>query len=469
MNFSTEVNSSKQRLSQIADFIKDHIGNATCLCVVPFALSLGFCSLAVAQQVLATQPNVVLIMADDLGYSDVGSYGATDVQTPNIDSLAREGVRLTDFYSNGPTCSPTRAALISGRYQQRYGLEMQLINPHRERGDGLPVTGFSLPQLLSDHGYITGLTGKWHLGWEVDNSPNAHGFDYFFGFKNGWVDYYQHTSVRGEPDLFENDRRIELEGYMTDLITERSVQFIEQNAARPFFIDISYNAPHWPFQPPDREPSSVYSGGRGGPFDTHPGTRSDYVAMVERMDQGIGQVLATLDRLDLTDKTIVIFTNDNGGEWLSNGTPLFHYKNTAWEGGIRVPAIIRWPGRIPAGRVSSQVGITMDLTATILSSAGALVSEARLDGIDLLPILEGRAAEVERKLFWRVIDDRSQRAVRSGNMKLLLDGELVLLFDLETDISERETLISDRPDVARELRRLLEEWEQEVDTEAGVE
>ena len=165
----------------------------------------------------------------------------------------------------------------------------------------------------------------------------------------------------------------------------------------------------------------------------------------------------------------MIFTNDNGGEWLSNGTPLSHYKNTAWEGGIGVPTIIRWPGRIPAGRVSSQVGITMDLTATILSSAGALVSEARLDGIDLLPILEGRAAEVERKLFWRVIDDRSQRAVRSGNMKLLLDGELVLLFDLETDISERETLISDRPDVARELRRLLEEWEQEVDTEAGVE
>jgi arylsulfatase A-like enzyme len=205
------------------------------------------------------QPNVVLIITDDVGYGDFGSYGAPDIKTPHVDSLAREGIRLTDFYANGDTCTPTRVGLISGRYQQRFALETALQNEHSADGvRGLPVVGRSLPQLLKNNGYATALVGKWHLGYKTEFSPAAHGFDYFFGFKGGYIDYYQHTSD-GQPDLFENDLPVEVPGYMTDLITERSIRFIEQNAGRPFFIDVAYNAAHWPFQVPDH-PSTARNG-----------------------------------------------------------------------------------------------------------------------------------------------------------------------------------------------------------------
>jgi arylsulfatase A-like enzyme len=195
-------------------------------------------------------------MTDDMGYADIGSYGASDIRTPNIDSLARDGVRLTDFYSNGVLCSPTRAGLISGRYQQRYGVEIALPNqglPGSERG--LRATRFSLPRLLRDNGYATALVGKWHLGYTPDTSPGAHGFEYFFGLKSGFHDYYQHTSGDGKPDLWENDRPIQQQGYMTDLITERAVKFIDEHAGGPFFIDVAFNAPHWPYQVPDKRRS----------------------------------------------------------------------------------------------------------------------------------------------------------------------------------------------------------------------
>jgi arylsulfatase A-like enzyme len=206
-----------------------------------------------------------------------------------------------------------------------------------------------------------------------------------------------------------------------------------------------------------------------GPFDDSTSTRADYVAMLERADQGIGRILAALDRAGLRQNTIVIFTNDNGGEWLSRNAPLFHHKGTVWEGGIRVPAIIRWPPRIPAGRVSGQVGITMDLTATILAATGTAVPpEARLEGINLLPVLEGRVPDIERTLFWRVTGGPSQQAVRSGEWKLLMDGDgdIALLFNVRTDAAERNNLIGQRSDIARRLRTLLEAWQWDVDGEA---
>lgn len=441
------------------------IGAALCVAVV---LSPAPAS---AQRVDKRRPNVVLIITDDVGYGDLGSYGAPDVKTPSIDRLAREGVRLTDFYANGATCTPTRAGLISGRYQQRFGLEQPLgAGGAADAERGLPPTGRSLPQLLKNNGYATALVGKWHLGWKPEFSPTAHGFDYFFGFKSGYVDYYQHTAGGNAPlkaDLFENDRPVEVPGYMTDLITERSVRFIEQNAGRPFFVDVSYNAAHWPYQRPD-DPSTARDHGRHlGPFDDSTATRADYVAMIERADQGIGRILAALDKSGLRENTIVIFTNDNGGEWLSRNTPLFHHKGSVWEGGIRVPAIIRWPGRIRAGRVSGQVGITMDLTASILAATGTPAPpEARLEGIDLLPVLEGRAREIERTLFWRVTGARAQQAVRSGEWKLLLDGGRPMLFNLRADVGERNNLIGQRSDIARRLRPLLAAWQEEVDAEA---
>ncbi len=429
-------------------------------------------SSAEAQVVASSQrPNVVLIITDDVGYGDIGSYGAPDIKTPNIDSLARDGVRLTDFYANGANCSPTRTGLISGRYQQRFGIERPLGAGGKTDWDrGLTPTGSSLPRLLKNNGYATALVGKWHLGWKSEFSPLAHGFDYFFGFKSGFVDYYQHTAGADAPlkaDLFENDTPVNIEGYMTDLITERSIRFIQEHARQPFFIDVAYNAGHWPYQPPDA-PSVARDGGRHlGPFDDATSTRADYVAMLERADQGIGKILDALDRAGARQNTIVIFTNDNGGEWLSRNAPLFHFKNSLWEGGIRVPAIVRWPGHIPAGKVSGQVGMTMDLTASILAATGTRASaEARPDGVNLLPVLEGRTPEIERTLFWRINAAAGQWAVRSGDWKLLVDISRPLLFNLRADIGERQDLSGQHPEIAKRLRSLLVAWEQDVDAEA---
>jgi arylsulfatase A-like enzyme len=435
-------------------------------------MAVGLVLVSARAYAQTTSPNVVLIITDDVGYGDIGSYGAPDIQTPNIDSLARDGVRMTDFYANGPLCSPTRAGLITGRYQQRYAIEAALGGAARTPNGlfeaGLPVTGVSFPQLLKDNGYATGLVGKWHLGYLPEFEPNAHGFDYFFGFKAGYTDYYVHTDGRGDPDLWENGTAVEVDGYMTDLITERSVAFIEENAARPFFIDVSYNAGHWPYQVPD-EPSVAIGNARHlQPHDDDTSTRADYVAMLERADQGVGEILETLDRLGLSDNTLVIFTNDNGGEWLSSNAPLFHRKWTLWEGGIRVPTLMRWPGRIPAGGVSDQVGITMDLTATVLAATGSRVPpDLELEGIDLLPILAGEAPEVERTLFWRTIaGSQRQRAVRSGDWKLIVDGNATLLFDVRSDAGERLDLANLRQDVAQQLRLALDAWGDDVDAEA---
>ena len=416
-------------------------------------------------------PNVVLIITDDAGYGDLGSYGATDVRTPHLDALARDGVRFTDFYANAPSCTPTRAGLITGRYQQRLKLEYPLgMQLPGDWDRGLAPTGHSLPQLLKDAGYATALVGKWHLGWKPEFSPNRHGFDYFFGFKAGFIDFYEHTNpdTPGGKDLFENDTAVDVPGYMTDLITERSVRFIEQHSRQPFFIDVAYNAPHWPYQVPDRPSIARDSARHLTPFDDSTSTRADYVAMLERVDQGVGRIVAALERLGLRENTIVIFTNDNGGEWLSRNAPLFHHKLSVWEGGIRVPTIIRWPGRLPAGQVTSQVGITMDLTASILAAAGvSLPSTLRLDGIDLFPILEGLRPQVERTLFWRGDPRRPQRAVRSGDWKLVADMGRPLLFNLRTDVGERENVVGSHPDVARRLRDLLEAWTREMDGPPG--
>jgi arylsulfatase A-like enzyme len=433
-------------------------------------LLLG-CALATgaqAQPVRVTRPNVVLIITDDLGWADLGSYGATDLRTPAIDSLARDGIRLTDFYANGTTCTPTRAGLISGRYQQRFGLEAPLPSPAAAGERGLVATGHSLPQLLKNDGYATGLIGKWHLGYKPEHSPNAHGFDYFFGFKSGYHYFYTHKGGDGESDLWENDEPIQREGYTTDLVTARAVRFIEQHASEPFFVDIAYNAPHWPYQPPGSPSEAPDKARHVMPHEQGAGSRADYVAMVEQLDRGVGEILSTLERLRLANDTIVIFTNDNGGEWLSSGVPLNGRKWLVWEGGIRVPALVRWPGRIPAGKVSDQVGITMDITASVLAATGTAVpAEARLEGMNLLPVWEGRAPEIERTLFWRSgVDGRPQLAVRRGDWKLIIDRGHSYVFNVRTDIGERNDLARQRRDIAQMLWPLLDAWQKDVDAEA---
>jgi arylsulfatase A-like enzyme len=441
---------------------------------VIFVLTLGVVAAMGAvsmrpQTPVAGRPNVVLIMSDDMGYADLSSYGAADIRTPNIDSLGREGVRLTDFYANGVLCSPTRAALINGRYQQRYLID----NVIGGTTPPLKITGASLPQLLKNNGYATGLIGKWHLGNTVDVGPRAHGFEYFFGFMGSHIDFYHHNRGAAQPDLWENDASIypQLDGeYMTDLITDRSIRFIERSAAerRPFFVDVAYNAPHWPYQPPGKPSPAPGTGAHQLPQQDNTATRADYAAMVEAVDQGVGKILQALERLGLANNTIVIFTNDNGGEWLSNGGPLFNRKWTVWEGGIRVPTLIKWPGHIPPGRVSDQVGITMDLSASILAAAGATVP-SNFDGINLLPMLEGRTPAVERTLYWRTdVGNRSMRAIRSGDWKLVVDGNHLFVFNLRQDVGERKDLTSQRSDIANRLRPMIAQWEQEMNTEARV-
>jgi arylsulfatase A-like enzyme len=404
----------------------------------------------------ARRPNVLLILVDDLGYGDLGCYGSREVRTPNLDRLAKDGVRLTDCYAAAPVCSPTRAALITGRYPQRAGFEW--VIRYHEKGRGLPATGASLPALLKKGGYATGLFGKWHLGYRPAFAPNAHGFDTFFGFLAADLDYYAHKDANGDPGLYEDTRLVREKGYLTDLFTERSLAFLKENAARPFFLEVAYNAPHWPFQVPGRP--DVRDARTYGP---ETGTRADYVKIVEHLDTSVGQLLAGLDRLGLAKQTLVVFVSDNGGDLLADNGPLFHGKYTLWEGGIRVPCLARLPGVIPAGTTSSQPVITMDLTATILAAAGvALPAGHSLDGEDMLPILAGKAPARERTFFWRLQrpgEFIGQRAARRGKWKYVLDREVELLFDLEADPGERHTLAFRHPEKVKELREALMGWE----------
>lgn len=417
----------------------------------------------------ARRPNIVIFFMDDLGWGDLAIDGATDVKTPNLDRLAREGVRLTDCYAAAPVCTPTRAAFMTGRYQHRVGLESVIAASLNNLDEGLAPSEPTLPRYLKNAGYATGLIGKWHLGERPAFHPNKHGFDEFFGFLSGAVDYYSHRGEMGEHDLYENDRPVELKTYLTDEISARAVSFVERHAEGPFFLDVAYNATHWPFQPPDLASPPPHPPGQGAEVIKQwaaVGTRQDYVRMLERADQGIGRILATIDRLGLRNDTLVIFTSDNGGEWLSRMDPLFNRKATLWEGGLRVPCMLRWPGRLPARRVSSQAAITMDLTATILAAAGAKVSsEKPLDGIDLLPLLAGKGPALERTFYWLGVRPGSpDKAMREGRWKYVVQSPLSpgFVFDVTRDPGERRDLAAKDPARLKAMQAKHAEWERSI-------
>lgn len=403
------------------------------------------------------KPNLVFILVDDMGYGDLSSYGATDLRTPSIDRLAKEGIKLTNCYSNGPVCTPTRAAFITGRYQQRVGLEWATGPGMKE--PGLPVEETSIARMLKQNGYATALFGKWHLGYKPEFSPLRHGFDEFFGILSGNVDHYSHKESNGEYDLYEGEKKTTAEGYLTEHLARRSVAFIERQKNQPFFLYLAFNAVHWPFQPP-RRPDTVRT--RETWFV---GTRQDYIGMMESVDAAVGGVLAALDRQGVARDTLVVFTSDNGGERLSRIEPFFNGKGTLWEGGIRVPGLARWPAALPKGKVSDQAAITMDWTATMLAAAG-VKPERALDGINLLPILQGKQPTQDRTLCWRI--DRPgirQQAIRQGKWKLVVQpgGLPNMLFDLERDPGERRDLFYQQPEKALALRDRLTQWNKEVD------
>lgn len=398
------------------------------------------------------KPNVVLIVSDYMGYRDIEPYGATDIRTPGLNRLAAEGVRMTDFYAAAPVCGPSRAALYSGQYPARTGFEQNI----RTEADGLSSAIPTLPGWFKDAGYQTALFGKWHLGYADDFTPNAHGFDEFLGHHQWTVGYYDHKTAEGEPGLYENDRITERDGYLTDVLTDAAVDFIGRNEDQPFFLTLAYNAALPPYQPPGM-PESKWGEG----WDVNAATRSDYVQMVERMDEGIDQVLDALDLHNLSDDTLVIYMYDHGGRHLVDSSPLFHGFANLWEGGIRIPVIMRLPNVISANTSSGIPSIAMDLTATILSVAGMEDEAASLDGVNLLPLISEEEALPSRQLYWRAdhYDFGGQRAVRDGRWKYIEHDNTQFLFDLDADESERINQFSAQPDIVNELRADLDAWE----------
>lgn len=421
-------------------------------------------------------PNIVLLLADDLGYGDVGCYGCPDIRTPAIDRLATQGVRFTQFYANGPECSPTRTALMTGRYQHRVGgLECAIGTGNVGRYDdairlrethdlGLPVQETSVVTMLRQAGYRTVCFGKWHLGYEPKFSPIAHGFNAYFGPIGGGVDYFHHTEWDGTPMLYLNDKPVKREGYMTELIAGEADRFLRENEGdAPFFLYVPFTAPHTPYQgPADRTDTPVLQ------EHWNDGTRANYMAMVEALDGAIGRLLSTLERRRLAGSTLVICASDNGGTRIGRNAPFSGYKSGLMEGGIRVPCIVRWPGRIAPDTVCDVPSMTMDLTVSMVSAAGARAPEGRtFDGIDLLKLVATHEEPPARALFWRQRrGDLTWRAVRDGDTKYIArtdDGKTEeMMFNLAADPGEHHNVVASRVDQAEHMRQLLEDWEQEV-------
>lgn len=406
------------------------------------------------------QPNIILIMADDLGYGDIGCYGNTDIKTPNLDKLAGEGLRFTDFHSNGAVCSPTRAALLTGRYQQRSGIEGVITAKGEARQTGLAIEEFTFADFMKNAGYSTGIVGKWHLGYRIDYNPIYQGFDYFRGYVSGNVDYQSHVDQAGVPDWWHNLEKTEEEGYTTDLITDYAIEFIEKNKDQPFCLYVAHEAPHYPFQgrkdKADRYP--------GRDFLAH-GTRSDkkeaYKEMIEVMDEGIGKMIYKLYELGLSEKTVVIFCSDNGGigKVASNGN-LRGNKGSLWEGGHRVPAIAWWPGYIKSGTYTDATVMSMDFFPTFVNLSKAKTEEDYgFDGLDITRLLIEGHSLPERPLFWKY---RSQKVIRKNNWKLIIDNDTTKLFNLRSDISEQHDLSDKEQDLASQLKTELDLWEKDV-------
>ena len=427
-----------------------HRVNKFFLIVICFTLSAG--ASADANEL---QPNIVLIISDYMGYHDTEPYGAEDVRTPSLARLASEGVTMTNFYAAAPVCGTARAALYTGQYPGRIGFEKNI----RSEADGLSSSIPSLPRWLNDAGYRTALFGKWHLGSARDFTPNAHGFDEFIGHHQWTVSYYGHKTESGEPGLYENDRIIERDGYLTDLLSDVAIDFIGRNRDQPFFLTLAYNAALPPYQPPGL-PESKWDDG----WDVNAATRNDYVRMVERMDEGIGKVLDTLDALNLEDNTLVIYLYDHGGRHLVNSAPLFHGFANVWEDGIRIPAILRLPNVIPANQRSAMPGIAMDLTATILDVAGLSDAAAELDGVNLIPYLRQEQLPLTRQFYWRadLYDFGKQLAIRDGQWKYVEHGNTQFLFNLNADVSELNNLFYEHTEVVNRLRADLDAWQESL-------
>jgi arylsulfatase A len=422
------------------------------------------------------KPNFILIVADDLGYGDIGCYGHKTNQTPNLDAMAKEGMRFTDFHSNGPMCSPTRASLLTGQYQHRFGRIFEsALSAKRHADTGLPLDVVTIPEALKKVGYATGMFGKWHLGYQLPYLPTQHGFDEFRGLLTGDGDHHSHISRSGTKDWWHNET-VEMEdGYSVDLITRHSIDFIERNRNKPFFLYVAHLAIHFPWQGPEERGHRIkgqdyWDLSKLGPHQegqVGPVVRE----MVEAVDKSVGRIIASLKRLGLDNNTLVFFTSDNGGyldyaglykgEISSNG-PLRGQKGDVFEGGHRVPAIARWSGRIKPGTVTHETTMTMDLMPTYLELIRMRTPGHRVDGSTLTPVLFKGRSMPERDLFWR---KGKEWAMRRGPWKLVRSEEgRLMLFNLDDDIAEQNNLAKGKPELVGQLLTAYKKWENDIAT-----
>ncbi|MBW3624380.1 MAG: sulfatase-like hydrolase/transferase [Armatimonadetes bacterium] len=426
------------------------------------------------------QPNFIIFVTDDQGYGDLSCMGATDFRTPHLDRLAANGARFTDFYSNSPVCSPSRASLLTGRYPGNAGVR-SILAGHRT-ATGLPPAVPTLAAALKRLGYRTTMSGKWHLGLREGSRPQDHGFDEWFGFLAGCVDYYSHIfywdrKIDPLHDLWENGKEVYHNGeYLTELITKKAVEYLRRAAQddRPFFLYVPYNAPHYPMHAPkaylDR-------------FPDLPPDRRIMAAMLAAVDDGVGTVVDELERLGIRENTGIFFMSDNGPSretrnWLDGRADPYYggssgklkgHKFSLYDGGIRVPGILSWPERIPAGQVLHAPCAAMDLFPMLLRAAGGDPTKYEIDGRDLLPTLTEGAPSPHREIFWEMDD---QTAVRRGRWKLVLNGRLVEgappedrvhLSDLDTDMGERRNLRDDHPELTQELTTAAQDWRKKIE------
>lgn len=399
------------------------------------------------------QPNIVFILADDLGYADLSVYGNIDFETPNLDKLANQGARFTQGYANSAVCSATRFALITGRYQYRFagGLEEPLVRV----GDhlGLPSDHPTLPGLLKEQGYETALIGKWHLGRPPKFGPLVSGYDRFFGNLGGAIDYFTHKPGVGEKvptDLWEGEVPVERTGYYTQILSEEASRYVKEERDKPYFLSLHYTAPHWPWEGPNDEKVSREI---KDIFHYDGGNLKKYAEIVQALDSGIGEVLQAIEESGKADNTIVIFTSDNGGERFSFNWPFIGQKTELLEGGLRVPTLFKWPARVKP-QVNDQVVITADWLPTLLAAAGGKPhKDYPSDGENVLPVLDGEKPH-PRTLYWRY-KACSQRALRDGDLKYFKINDNEFLFNVVEDQRERANLKDKQP---QDLERLKKLW-----------
>jgi arylsulfatase A-like enzyme len=429
------------------------VNHRPCVAVL-FAVAIATCVAFTANA--SKKPNIIIIVGDDLGYADLGCQGAKDVKTPNIDSIARNGVRFTDGYVSCPVCSPTRAGLMTGKYQQRFGHELNPPPPAKIGDIGLSLKEHTLAEKLKNAGYATGMFGKWHLGMLTQYNPTHRGFDEYFGFLGGMHDYLDWAGDIHNP-VVSGTNRISGNDYLTEEFTRHAVSFIEKHKKEPFFIYLPYNAVHAPLE--------VIADYKKRFPDMPEGKRKTYLAMLAALDDGVGQVLKKLRDTGLEENTLVIFFSDNGGptkQTTSRNDPLRGNKGQVWEGGIHTPAMMQWKGTIPAGQTYTNPVIQLDYHMTALVVGGARSDTFKnLDGVNLLPFVTGKNTGAPHDyLYWRF---GRQWAIRGGNYKLTHhDNGAPQLYDLSKDIGEKHDISSEKPEIAKKLQSTWDQWNKQL-------